>query len=212
MPKRALLASLALLAPASNGEEIVVPDDFPTVQGAIDAASDGDVVRIKPGVYLENLSLAGKTITLESTDGPEVTIIDANDTGTVITLESGEGPETLIRGLTLKGGNATGSAIYCLGSSPTIEDNVIRNNSASSLGAATWFEQSAAVIRGNLIEDNVRDGIHAVSCALVIEQNTIRGNGRGISLRQCQGRIVSNLIEDNSSTWFIATSRGDTFI
>ncbi|MFV0416603.1 MAG: protein kinase domain-containing protein, partial [Chthoniobacterales bacterium] len=36
---------------------IVVPDQFDTIQAAIDAAEAGDVVKIKPGVYVEGLVL-----------------------------------------------------------------------------------------------------------------------------------------------------------
>ena len=44
-----------------------VPGDFSTVQAAIDAAADGDVIHLAPGVYPENLSLVvPKSVTLQS--------------------------------------------------------------------------------------------------------------------------------------------------
>ena len=35
---------------------IWVPDDYPTIQGAIDAALDGDTVIFRPGTYVENIN------------------------------------------------------------------------------------------------------------------------------------------------------------
>ncbi|MFV0338222.1 MAG: right-handed parallel beta-helix repeat-containing protein [Chthoniobacterales bacterium] len=38
-----------------EGKTLLVPDEYKSIQAAIDAASSGDVVKIKPGVYLEGL-------------------------------------------------------------------------------------------------------------------------------------------------------------
>lgn len=41
-----------------------VPGDFPTIQGAVDAAVDGDVIRVAAGVYETQVSIVGKDILL----------------------------------------------------------------------------------------------------------------------------------------------------
>jgi pectin methylesterase-like acyl-CoA thioesterase len=45
-----------------------------TIQAAIDAAEDGDVIVVRPGNYNEKINFNGKNITLRSTDpdDPEV--------------------------------------------------------------------------------------------------------------------------------------------
>ncbi len=43
-----------------------VPDDFPTIQQAIDEAGNGDTVFVSPGTYYENINLNGKLITIAS--------------------------------------------------------------------------------------------------------------------------------------------------
>jgi len=43
---------------------LVVPDDHPTIQSAIDAATNGEIILVKAGVYEEFLVLAGKRLEL----------------------------------------------------------------------------------------------------------------------------------------------------
>ncbi len=63
----------------------VVPDDFDTVQAALDAAKPGDEVKVKPGEYTESLTLpCGVTLTGEG-DG-EVIVQCAPEAGSVLTV------------------------------------------------------------------------------------------------------------------------------
>ena len=45
---------------------IEVPNDFGTIQAAINAAGDGDVVVVAPGNYNEAINFIGKAITVQS--------------------------------------------------------------------------------------------------------------------------------------------------
>ena len=46
---------------------IVVPDDYGTIREAVEAAVDGDVIVVRPGVYRDvNIDLGGKDITITS--------------------------------------------------------------------------------------------------------------------------------------------------
>jgi len=47
----------------SDSNTITVPDDFPTIQAAVDAASDGDTVFVRAGTYYERVVM-NKTLTL----------------------------------------------------------------------------------------------------------------------------------------------------
>ena len=109
-----------------DGSEL---NPYCSIQTAIDAAVDGDEVLVAPGPYLENIDFLGKAITLKSSDGPEVTVIDAAGSGTVITCASGEGPDSVLDGFTITGGFADfGGGMYCAGASPTVSGCVFVAN------------------------------------------------------------------------------------
>lgn len=67
------------------GAQLYVPDEYPTIQAAIDAAEDGEEIIVRPGFYAENLDLQLKDIILRSERGPDVTIIDGSKRGRVAT-------------------------------------------------------------------------------------------------------------------------------
>jgi hypothetical protein len=120
---------------------IRVPSEQPTIRSAINVATAGDTVLVAPGTYVENINFGGKAITVTSEGGPEVTIIDGgNDFAPVVRFISGEGRGSALNGFTLQNGRVgvdspvKGGGIVIQSSSPTITNNVIRNNQACSGG------------------------------------------------------------------------------
>ena len=73
-----LLPALAFTVTAAQATIINVPGDEPTIQAGIDAAMNGDEVVVAPGTYFETIDFLGKAITLRSSDGADVTIIDGS--------------------------------------------------------------------------------------------------------------------------------------
>src|SRR5262245_12504393 len=69
----------------------IVPDDYPTIQAAIDAAAPGDVIQVKAGTYRESLVI-NKPISLVAKsynqDDPtkNTVIIDGSGQTTTITI------------------------------------------------------------------------------------------------------------------------------
>jgi len=61
---------------------IVVPDDYPSIQEAINSAVDGDTVFVRTGTYYEHV-IVNKTISLVGED-VSTTIIDGSNTGHVV--------------------------------------------------------------------------------------------------------------------------------
>ena len=111
-PALALILGLRVSPATAAATTIRVPADFVTIQGAIDAALDGDLILVSPDVYTENLTISGKTITLASEfynsgDPADIssTIIDGGGGGAVIIVNADVGPATTIMGFTIR--NAT---------------------------------------------------------------------------------------------------------
>ena len=216
---------------------LYVPGAYPTIQAAIDAASDGNDVVVSPGTYNENINFLGKRITVSSTDGPDATAIQAaNPSLAVVYINSGEPKGTMLSGFTISGGGNSG--IYCNGSSPEIsnniiennssndgndgggldlnyttgavvKDNVFRNNSALTYGAAIHTEHCTNdTICYNLIYDNYGYvEIRCLSTKAAIYNNTIDADGsrgHGISNQSSSDTIdVRNNIIVNSPMWGI---------
>ena len=71
-----LIAVTSFLVTSSVADIIEVPADHPTIQDAVDAAQEGDEIRIGPGVWYENLYV-NKQLTMTGS-GQGVTIIDGS--------------------------------------------------------------------------------------------------------------------------------------
>ncbi|MDX1973450.1 MAG: hypothetical protein SFY68_13035, partial [Candidatus Sumerlaeia bacterium] len=72
-----LAASFALLAEGLPGAELLVPSQYPTIQSAVDAAADGDIITISPGTYVENIKVKGSNLTFRSVDPTNPAVRDS---------------------------------------------------------------------------------------------------------------------------------------
>jgi len=107
---------------------IVVPDDYPTIQAAIDAANSGDTIIVRDGTYIENVNVYKDDLTIRSENGSKTTIIKAADTDEdVFKIVSNN---ISIHGFTIEG--ATGiwkSGVYIYkATSCNISNNVFKSN------------------------------------------------------------------------------------
>jgi len=124
-----LLAVAPILSHQSaSAAEIRVPADCASIQVAIDAAAEGDIIIVSPGIYVDNIDFKGRAIVLTSIDSSdagivESTIIDANQADAGVLFQNNELPSSILRGFTITNGKSasftpTGSGITCLASSP----------------------------------------------------------------------------------------------
>lgn len=65
-----LLCGVALSSCGSDdaGDTLLVPDDYPTIQAAVDASRPGDLVLIEPGVYRESVTVTTNDIVIRGVD------------------------------------------------------------------------------------------------------------------------------------------------
>jgi hypothetical protein len=159
-----MFLSVVCLQAANAQTTIHVPGDQATIQAAITVAQPGDTVLVAPGTYLENLDFQGKAITVTSSDGAAVTIVDGNGAGPVVSFKSGEGAGSVLSGLTVRNGVPAntfpfldGAGVVILNSSPTITGNVITGNHGIC-GIGMGIKGGSAVIRDNTITGNTQAG------------------------------------------------------
>jgi hypothetical protein len=167
---------LADITGGTDNGVLSVPIDFPTIQAAINAASPGDIIRISPGVYHENLTL-GKPVSLvaESFDpinpANNTAIIDGGGQGKVILIPSGLTQMPTIRGFVIQNGS---NDILAL-SRFVAEFNYIR-----SAGTLVSYQQDGGGFnRSNVYFGAANSAIHLndIDSPLTIENNRIIYNG-----------------------------------
>ncbi len=130
---------------------------FVSIQAAIDAAADDDEVVVAPCSYFETINFLGKAISLCSSDGPNVTSIDAQGEGAVVTCTSGEGPDTVLEGFTLTGGAFSGGMLNS-GSSPTVTNCSFTGNSGFNGGGMRNQSGSSPTVTDCTFDGNTANG------------------------------------------------------
>lgn len=155
--------TVLLFGASLHADVLQVPNQYKTIQLAIDAAVDGDAVHVSSGTYYEKIDLLGKAIQVIGIDGPETTTIDATGLdGSVIYCSNNEGPKTVISGLTLTGGTGTlhpiwktiqGGGIYSYFASPTVTNCVVIGNQAEFAGGM-WAQEYSSTIENVRFENN----------------------------------------------------------
>lgn len=104
-----ILSCVLSVVTLSAQTTIHVPADQATIQAAIDAANNGDTVLVDPGTYFENMNFNGKAITVTSSGGAAVTIIDGGKNGSVVSFHNSETLKSVLNGFTLQNGEVPSS-------------------------------------------------------------------------------------------------------
>lgn len=172
---------------------INVPANQPTIQAAINAASNGDTVLVAPGTYNENINFNGKAITVTSSAGAAQTIIDGGGIGPVVTFNTNETISSTLNGFTLQHGISTanslytGAGVFVYFSAPTITNNIIQNNNGCN-GGGIGVYYGSPLIRANTIASNTMNGCSGGSGAI-----SVGGSG--------STQIIGNVISNNSAVF-----------
>lgn len=199
---------------ATGIEDGSARNPYPTVQQAVDAASDGAIIAVAAGTYAENVLVMNKAVQLyggyvggtaahyaEGTGG-DFTVRDAamlsdlqgNAQDTVVTLV--DAGASVVDGFRISGGTRTqlgeeyccwGGGVYISGGAPTIANNLIEDNNT--------------LLAAGPDDTALGGGIYAQSAQTSILNNLIRNNtsGRGGGIAINGGDIVirGNTVEAN---------------
>lgn len=131
----ALLGSLVASSSAFAADRLV-PQDYPTIQAAVNAAANGDVIRVTgPSIAEHGIIIDNRTVTIEGIADAGVTV-DAQQLGRHLQITGSS--EVELRNLRFVNGRAQpahGGAIFFEGSSLTLEQCVFESNQAKDGGA-----------------------------------------------------------------------------
>jgi cysteine-rich repeat protein len=186
---------------------------FGTIQAAIVASQDGDIVSVCPGTYSQPITI-DKEITLRSTGGAAATILETSGV-TVTIARSG----VTIEGFTIQSdatavsangicplGEASCASPGARGSNVTLADNVIRN---STTGVAWNGRIDCVSIVDNTFDSNDRhiqlvQTVPTPAAVLVsVTENDITGGGASGSAVSFSGMVVifaANVVEGSATT------------
>ncbi len=185
-------AVAAILASGSfvKANVIDVPDDYPTIQEGVDAAQLGDIVLVAPDTYTgplnRDIDFGGKGITLVSSGGRDVTIIDCELLGRGFSFHSGEDTTAIVDGFTIRnatppsGGISLGGGVRCSNASPIIRNCVFADCVANDEGGAISSSTSAepTIEDCSFLRNTASNGgaTHTVSYGGVIRDCTFQEN------------------------------------
>jgi parallel beta-helix repeat protein/predicted outer membrane repeat protein len=232
-----IVAAAGMAAQLQAGVVLYVDDDtcpdpgdgsqlnpYCSIQAAIDAAVDTDEIVVAPGTYFETIDFIGKALWLHSSEGPEVTVIDAQGSGSVVTCESGEGPGTVLEGFTITGGAGTwaetwtghwrfvGGGMFVSGGfdGPTVSDCTFTSNAVSGLGGGIYIYGSGATVTNCTFHGNTADDSGGGMCNFfsspTVTNCTFSGNsaGSGGGMRNVESSsptVINCNFSDNSAAY-----------
>jgi len=124
--------------------QIKVPEDYATIQEAIDAAGSGETVIVASGVYHEHIGI-DKPLTLVG-ESSNTTIIDGEGESRVMVVITAS--QVTLSGFMIR--NASGGILLEYSNNSVIEDNIITNTMD---GLSLLFSHNNTIV-SNTIKDN----------------------------------------------------------
>ncbi|MCH2153959.1 MAG: hypothetical protein MK089_11530 [Phycisphaerales bacterium] len=170
----ALLAMtcLAAMSPSVSAGVHIVPDDHATIQGAIDAAQDGEMIYIREGIYVEwAINPGGKKIEVIGAlddDGEIAVTIDGDQKNSVIICNNAETEETTFRNLRITNGSGTEYNGYLAGGG-------LFSNNSGAVFENCIFTGNQAQYGGGVL--SIYSSLNLVLCQIQENTATIDGGG-----------------------------------
>jgi hypothetical protein len=169
---------------------LIMPDgsgDYPTIQAAIDAATDGGIIELADGTFTgdgnRDLDLQGKVLTIRSLNrDPTSCIIDcqasATDQHRGFNFDDSAENGCLVQGITIMNANQIlGGAFQFFQTAPMIADCVIHHCEATGGAGAYCYQSSPMFESCTFVENSAVSGIFFCSDnASPVFENTIIAN------------------------------------
>ncbi len=183
---------------------------FTTIQGAIDAAADGNFIEVGPGTYDEAITINKPNLTIRSTAVAASTIIDVPDgtltTGVkilgtdlgVVTFDGFTVKDFTEQGIVQGMGSASGTTVHIFNNVVIPAGTYLRNGIQVSGNGSTVIGNT--VSNAPLTADWGGTGIHVVNASnVIVRGNTVSGNGDvAIAVDNYNAAVVENVTIENN--------------
>ncbi|MFA9445504.1 right-handed parallel beta-helix repeat-containing protein [Egicoccus sp. AB-alg6-2] len=186
-------ARIAAVEPVTpTGRTRLVPEEYPTIQTAVDAAEPGDLVLVEPGVYAEQVTVTTPQIVVRGTDRNAV-IVDGQferEMGVMVTADG-----VAVENMTVR--DVTNNGFYWDGVTG------FRGSHLTSINAGTYgiyaFDSVDGVFEDSYASGSADGGYYVgqcEDCRTILNRVTAEWNGFGFS-----GTNASNSLYLVNSTW-----------
>jgi len=179
----------------------IVPDDYPTIQAAINAADPGDIIQVASGIYPEDVT-ANKPVTLVG-ENSSTTIINGSGAPYGYLVHVTANYVNIIN-FTIQNGTYRDGIYLSDSSYSTIVGNIMTNNFYGIFLDGC----NGTTISGNAITDNQHGIRLRSSSGNIISGNTVSNSNWGIHLyiASKENIISGNTISDNNDGVYLASS------
>ena len=166
---------------------IYVPQDYPTIQKAIDRSASGYTIQVASGIYLENVNVHRSLALIGENKSA---IIDGQGIGTTITITV---DNVNISGFTVQNGEYGINIHYS--NNIMVSNNTIRNN--KYFGVLLNCSHNNIIGHNTVTNNTYHDIFISCSHKNIVGNNSVANSTNGISLlgsnyNSIEGNIVSN--------------------
>jgi len=174
---------LTAFASVSAARTIYVPDDYLTIQSAVNAASPGDTIIVRDGLYKEHV-IVNKQLTIKSERGYANCVVNGEGSDVFALYADG----IRIEGFTITGG---WDGIYIRSNN----NMIINNNISSNNRHGIYLGQSK---NNSISNNNISSNNYCGICLYYSNENSISNNNissnnrHGIYLGQSKNNSISN--------------------
>jgi parallel beta-helix repeat protein len=183
-----------------TGDIITVPDDYPTIQDAVDHANGGDTIKVRPGIYEEHVKVDKQlTITGENRD---TTIIDGGGTAEHVIEITTDNVE--LNGFTIRDCDQDHSGIRIKSN----HNRIYNNNMLNCGGGIELFWTNNNTVEENIINDCLWGVFICDSDDCIIQENEMKDNMVGMQTGLSLFQTGKTSIEFKDNTIINSSEKG----
>ena len=195
-------------AQASPGNIIWVPDNYSTIQAAVNASSPGDTIIVRDGTYNENVKVNIASLTIQSQNGTANCIVSASNPSDHVFYVTAS--YVNITGLTVR--NATGADSAGIYLNIVDHCNISANNVTNNFNGIYLEWSDNNTITSNTAYNNWEGIFLEYSSNNNLTSNTAKNNYYGIYLESSSNNnLTSNTAYNNTQAGiYLYSSSNDT--